>query len=173
MKLPPAPRRDDRESITFLSFGLDRRGGRLTRAGEAIPTTPLCIETVHRRGFRFIVPVSKQLPVISDQAPVISQQIMAGDLVSTDSQVQTYGRFNGSGSLADLAALQITNNVAQSYMNAQPGSTLNLSTSEIAACSALQGGALQAVQQQRSIGRRVMADKLKQLFKTERGVVQQ
>jgi hypothetical protein len=58
-------------------------------------------------------------------------------------------------------------------VNAQPGSALNLSTSEIAACSALQGGALQAVQRQRSIGRRVMADKLKQLFKTERGVVQQ
>jgi DNA-binding winged helix-turn-helix (wHTH) protein len=103
---PPA---DDREPIAFMSFHLDRRGGRLTRAGEAIPLrpktwavllylaerpgvlvtrgelldavwpnvavtpdtltksigelrlalgddsrTPRCIETVHRRGFRFI-----------------------------------------------------------------------------------------------------------------------
>lgn len=116
---PPA---GDRESIAFMSFHLDRRAGRLTRAGEAIPLrpktwavllylaerpgvlvtreelldavwpdvavtpdtltksigelrlvlgddsrTPRCIETVHRRGFRFIGVAGTPAP--SEAAP--------------------------------------------------------------------------------------------------------
>ena len=76
------------------------------------------------------------------------KQIMAGDLVSADSQIQKYGRFSGAGSPADIAALQITDGVAKEYANARAGSALNLSSGEIAAFGALQGAARQAVQQQ-------------------------
>ena len=75
-------------------------------------------------------------------------QIMAGNFVTADSQVQAYGKFNGAGSLGDLSGLQVSSGAAQSLMGAQAGSSLNLSTAEIAAFAALQGGTQQAVQQQ-------------------------
>jgi hypothetical protein len=78
----------------------------------------------------------------------LSKQIMSGDFVTADPQVQAHGVLSVPGSLADLAGLQITNDTAQAFMNAQAGSALNLSTSEIAAFTALQGGTQQAVQQQ-------------------------
>jgi len=68
--------------------------------------------------------------------------------VTADAQVQTYGNFNGAGSLGDLSQLQITASAAQAFQNAQAGSALNLGTREIGAFSALQGGTQQAVQQQ-------------------------
>jgi hypothetical protein len=78
----------------------------------------------------------------------LSKQIMSGDFVTADPQVQAHGVLSPAASLADLAELQITTDIAQAFMNAEPGSALNLSTSEISAFSALQGGTQQAVQQQ-------------------------
>lgn len=80
----------------------------------------------------------------------LSTQILAGNLIAADPQVQASGAFNGTGSLADLAGLQVTGSVPQTFLNAQPGEALNLSSSEIAAFSALQGNAnpQQAVQAQ-------------------------
>jgi hypothetical protein len=77
----------------------------------------------------------------------LAKQVMAGDLISADPQVRAHGKFSGSGSLADIAALQISDGAAQAYMNARPGSALNLSTGEIAAFAALKGGNRQAVTQ--------------------------
>jgi hypothetical protein len=78
----------------------------------------------------------------------LSKQIMSGELITTDTQVKTHGRFSATGSLADLAGLKIGNDVAKTLTSAQPGEALNLGTKEIAAFNALQGGTTQAVQGQ-------------------------
>jgi hypothetical protein len=75
------------------------------------------------------------------------KQIVAGDLVTTDPQVQAYGKFSSAGSVADLAGLRITGDEAKALSSAQAGEALNLGTGEIAAFTALQGGTPQAVQQ--------------------------
>jgi hypothetical protein len=69
----------------------------------------------------------------------LSKQIVAGKLITADSQVQAYGKFSPAGSLTDLAGLQITGAVAQTLVNARAGESLNLSSAEIAAFNALQG----------------------------------
>jgi DNA-binding winged helix-turn-helix (wHTH) protein len=38
------------------------------------PKTPQFIETVHRRGYRFIAPLSATQPVVSSQYPVVSSR---------------------------------------------------------------------------------------------------
>jgi hypothetical protein len=62
--------------------------------------------------------------------------------------VRANGRFSNPGSLSDLVGLKISDDVAQTFASAQPGDSLNLSTSEIAAFAALKGGTTQAAQAQ-------------------------
>jgi hypothetical protein len=69
----------------------------------------------------------------------LSKQIVAGKLITSDSQVQAYGKFSPAGNLTDLAGLQISGAVAQTLVNARAGESLNLSSAEIAAFIALQG----------------------------------
>jgi hypothetical protein len=78
----------------------------------------------------------------------LSKQIAAGDLVTTDPQVQAYGKFSGAGSAADLAGLRITGDEAKALSNARAGEAVNLGTGEIAAFTALSGGTPQAVLRQ-------------------------
>jgi hypothetical protein len=78
----------------------------------------------------------------------LAKQIMAGDLISADSQVQAHGQLTSPGSLADLAGLQISADEAQRLSHAKAGQSLNLATAEIAAFNALQGATPQAVQRQ-------------------------
>jgi hypothetical protein len=78
----------------------------------------------------------------------LSKQIVAGDLITADPQVQANGEISGNGSLADFAALPMTSDVAKAYSDAKAGSSLNLSNSEITAFKALQGGDQKALQQQ-------------------------
>jgi hypothetical protein len=77
----------------------------------------------------------------------LAKQVVAGDLIRMDPQVQAYGQFNGAGSLADLAGLQIAAAAAQKLSNAEAGEKLNLGTSEIATLNA-SGGTQQATQEQ-------------------------
>jgi hypothetical protein len=77
--------------------------------------------------------------LVTTSPAALSTQILAGDIITADPQVQTYGAFQGSGSPSDLSGLQITAAVAQTFINAAPGEALNLSTSEIGAFDALQG----------------------------------
>lgn len=86
--------------------------------------------------------------LVKTSPEALSKQIVAGDLVTADSQVKAYGRFSNPGSLADLTGLRITSAEAQALSNAQAGEALNLSSGEIAAFNALRGGTPQAVQQQ-------------------------
>ena len=75
----------------------------------------------------------------------LSEQIIAGNIIGTDPQVEASGEFQGAGSLADLARLQIGTKTSQAFLNARPGEALNLSSGEIAAFDALGGGGSQDV----------------------------
>jgi hypothetical protein len=86
--------------------------------------------------------------VVKTSPDSLAKQIVAGDLIRTDPQVQAHGQFNGAGSLADLAGLQIGAAAAQKLSHAEAGEKLNLGTSEIAAFNALQGATQQATQEQ-------------------------
>lgn len=86
--------------------------------------------------------------LVKTSPAALAKQIVAGELITSDTQVKTWGRFSAAGTLADLAGLKITDDEAKALANAQAGEALNLSTAEIAAFNALQGGTTQAVQQQ-------------------------
>ena len=79
---------------------------------------------------------------------ILSKEVMGGDLLRTDSSVKSNGRFSATGSLADLVGLKISDDVARTLTNAQPGDALNLSNSEITAFTAQKGGTTQAAQSQ-------------------------
>jgi hypothetical protein len=74
----------------------------------------------------------------------LSEQIIAGNILASDPQVQASGEFSSAGSLADLARLQVGTEPLQTFLNARPGEALNLSAVEIAAFNALQGAGPQA-----------------------------
>lgn len=78
----------------------------------------------------------------------ISKEIMAGDLITADAQVQAHGEITGDGSLTDFTSLPMNSDTAKVYANAEAGSALNLSTSEIAAFKALPDGTPPAVKKQ-------------------------
>ena len=77
----------------------------------------------------------------------VSKQIVAGDLVSADAQVQAYGAISGSGSLADLAGLKITTEEGKALSSARAGDAVNFSAGEIVALKAAAGDTPEAVQQ--------------------------
>ncbi len=104
--------------------------------------------------------VTNDIPGVNDQdlsiaiaflvkaAPAdLANQIMAGNLINTDTQVQASGKFT-TGTVADLSGLQITSDTAQTLTNASAGESLNLGANEITAFNALQGGTQQAILQQ-------------------------
>jgi hypothetical protein len=78
----------------------------------------------------------------------LAHQMVAGDLVSGDAQVQASGEIKGAGRHVDLAGLKITSDEAKVLANAKPGDALNLSAAEIAAFKAVPEGSPDAVQQQ-------------------------
>ena len=78
----------------------------------------------------------------------LSKKIVAGDLVTADEEVKAFGVITPAGTMADFGKLDISNQAARTLTGAQPGESLNLSSSEIAAFTALHGGTTYAVQQQ-------------------------
>jgi hypothetical protein len=78
----------------------------------------------------------------------IRKEIMAGDLITADAQVQAHGEITGDGSLTDFASLPMNSDTAKLYADAEADSALNLSTGEIAAFKALRDRTPQAVQKQ-------------------------
>ncbi len=77
----------------------------------------------------------------------LAKQIVAGELITADTQVKAFGELSQAGSPADFAKLTLTSDEAKALANAKPGDALNLSASEIAAFRAT-GGAAPAVQEQ-------------------------
>jgi hypothetical protein len=94
------------------------------------------------------LPVALIVFVVKISPDALAGQIMAGDFITTDPQVQTYGRFSHPGSLADLAGLKLDRNVAQQLSSAQAGHAVNLATSEITAFNALPSDAPSPVREQ-------------------------
>jgi hypothetical protein len=78
----------------------------------------------------------------------LAKQIVAGELITADSQVKTFGELSGAGSLADFAKLTLTADEAKALANTKAGDALNLSASEIAAFKALTDSSPAGVQEQ-------------------------
>ena len=78
----------------------------------------------------------------------LSRQVIAGGLVTADSQVQAYALFKTPGTLPDVAGLRIPGDEAKALAGAKPGSAFNLSAAEIKAFNGLPAGNQQAVQRQ-------------------------
>ena len=94
------------------------------------------------------LPVALIVFVVTTAPDTLARQIMTGDFITTDPQVQTYGRFSAPGSLADLTGLKISGDVVQQLYNAQAGRAVNLATGEIAALNALPSDAPPTVRAQ-------------------------
>lgn len=107
--------------------------------GEFVSTS---VPAVSERDLSFAIAF-----LVKTSPDALDKQVMAGDLVTADAQVQTFGQLKGSGSLADFARLTITGDEVKALAGAQAGDALNLSTAEIAAFKAA-GSAPGAVQQQ-------------------------
>ena len=86
--------------------------------------------------------------MVKKSPEVLARQIVAGDLITADTQVKAFGELNGAGSLADFAKLTLTGDEAKALSSSKAGDAVNLSASEIAAFKALAGGAASAVQEQ-------------------------
>ena len=86
--------------------------------------------------------------LVKTSPETLSRLVVTGSLITADAQVQAYSMFKNPGSLADLAGLRITPAEAQALAGAKPGSSLNLSTKEIAAFHALPAGNREAVLRQ-------------------------
>ena len=86
--------------------------------------------------------------LIKTPPDVLARQLVAGDFVTDDSEVQAFGELSGAGSLADFAKLTLTDDEAGALTSARAGEDLNLSASEIAAFRSLAGAAAPAVQAQ-------------------------
>jgi hypothetical protein len=84
------------------------------------------------------LPVALVVFLVKTSPDALASQIMAGDFITADPQVQAHGRFSHPGSLADLAGVKIPKDVAQRLSSAQAGHAVNLATSEINAFKALQ-----------------------------------
>jgi len=82
----------------------------------------------------------------------LAKQIVAGQLVTADTQVKAFGELSGAGSLADFAKLTLTADEAKSLAkNAKAGDVLNLSTSEAAAFKNVPDGAAPMQEQLRKM----------------------
>ena len=86
--------------------------------------------------------------LVKTSPEALAKQIVAGELITADTQVKTFGELSGEGSLADFAKLTLTGDEAKALSSAKAGDALNLSASEIAAFKALAGGPASAVQEQ-------------------------
>jgi hypothetical protein len=77
--------------------------------------------------------------LVKTSPDALGKQVMTGDFVTSDAQVQTSAELKGAGSLADFAQLKITSDEAKVLSAAKAGDALNLSAGEIAALSAARG----------------------------------
>ena len=84
--------------------------------------------------------------LVKTSPDALSKQIVAGNLITSDVQVQSYALFKNPGSLADLAGLKISSDEAKTLAGAKAGAALNLSAAEIAAFNSVPRGNQQAVQ---------------------------
>jgi hypothetical protein len=68
----------------------------------------------------------------------LAKEVNSGEILSGDPQVKKSGPFRGEGGLVDISRLRLDPPTAAPFASAKPGSSLNLSTAEIAAFAAAQ-----------------------------------
>jgi len=78
----------------------------------------------------------------------ISQEIVAGNLVTADAQVRQFGKLSEPATLDDFAQLQIDGEEANALWRAEPGERLNLSTGEMTAFKAEPSATVPSIRQQ-------------------------
>jgi hypothetical protein len=86
--------------------------------------------------------------LVKTSPDALGQQVVAGHLVTADTQVQAFGEIKGAGNLADFAGLKLTSDEARALAGANAGDTLNLAAGEVAAFTAARAGGPDAVPQQ-------------------------
>jgi hypothetical protein len=86
--------------------------------------------------------------LVKTSPDALARQIVGGKLITADSQVQAFGEWRNPGTLADVAALKITSDVAKALASARAGDGLNLSASEITAFQGAPRDTPGAIQQQ-------------------------
>ena len=86
--------------------------------------------------------------LVKTSPEALGKQVVTGDLVTADAQVQAHGEIKGAGSLADFAGLKLTSDEAGALSSAKAGDAINLSAGEIAAFTAARGGSPEAIRQQ-------------------------
>ena len=106
--------------------------------------------------------VTSEVPAVSDRdlsfaiaflaktsPESLGEQVMGGDLVTADAQVQSWGEVKGS--LGDFARLNLTGDEAKALAAAKPGDAFNLSAAEIGALASARGGPDAVVQTLRKL----------------------
>jgi hypothetical protein len=123
------PSADQVLSDMHLSAG-DRRK---VLAGEFVTAD---VPSVSERDLSFAIAF-----LVKTSPAALGKQVMSGNLVTADSQVQSWGELKGTGSAADFARLKITADEAKALSKAKPGDALNLSADEVAALKSAGGSA--------------------------------
>jgi len=78
----------------------------------------------------------------------LAKEVVLGELLRDDPQVQAHGEITGAGAAANFAGVKVDAKSAARFAGAEPGEGLNLSTAEIAAFGALHGNDPATVQPQ-------------------------
>jgi hypothetical protein len=91
------------------------------------------VPSVSDRDLSFAIAFLVQSPPES-----LGKQVMSGDLVTADGQVENWGEITGS--LGDFARLKLTADEAKALAAAKPGDALNLSAPEIAVLAGARSG---------------------------------
>lgn len=82
--------------------------------------------------------------LVKSPPAVLGERVMAGDIVTADTQVQAWAELKGAGSLADFSGLEITSDEARALSTARAEGVFNLSADERAALVGA-GGSVPAV----------------------------
>jgi hypothetical protein len=137
---PPAAHAQPSADQVLADVGLSPEDQQRVLAGEFVSAD---IGSVSDRDLAFSIAF-----LVKTSPDDLSKKIVAGELITADDQVKEFSAISPAGAMADFSKLDISNQAAQLLTGAQPGESLNLSASEIAAFALLRGDTTYVVQQQ-------------------------
>jgi hypothetical protein len=138
--LPVAAHAQPTADQVLTDIGLSASDKQRVLNGELVTAD---VPAVSERDLSFAIAL-----LVKTSPEALGKQVVAGDLVSADAQVQAHGEIRGAGSLADFAGLKITSDEQRALASAKAGDTINLNASEIAALVAARSSGPEVVQQQ-------------------------
>ena len=89
--------------------------------------------------------------LVKTSPAALGKQVLSGQLVTADAQVQAWGEVRGPGNLADFARLKITAEEARTLSAATAGETFNLAAAEATALESARGAPDAVLQELRKI----------------------